>query len=1040
MHRSHNGTRPITLLILVVAVLASAAAAAGPTAVELTRDGDPSTWPTTDYRWWDVANNVFEAAYQAAYTYDQADVRLTYAGGPGATFAGHLSATNLKPNFAYQVKLVGKPTGIWDENGDDQANENIGYAGRWWRAQPSPANATDADYEAHKDDPAYIYEGYLLFDYFVTDRFGDAEVDLALDSSFHVLATDSQGSPGVCDGPFRWRTVVGSAADAAYAADVGPTDVGVYATWESTRPCAGELVLPDGVYDCRLVLTEESFHQTGAGSGTWAGAMRHDGIDFTISAAPTVDAHDYVDIGNPASEAGHAMLGWGPVEPDANGGTWGGIGGEIPPGRCRTVWSPAENAPVEPWSSLELDFGVSDTAAKCLKFRYLDGGSDDSFVLEIDGATVLTVAAPPTTETWRWAAVDVTGITGSHTVTFRATAPAGSYYDPYGQLAIDRIHVGAQITPVPANDSPDRVDVIRCGGVKRVDFRYSADCATPPIRGYSVRVRCPEGEDRLAFDAGDFAVNIVPEGLSASDVFWQVHRAPGAAAANDWTIDYAILGEAAALVGGIPDDVDLFAIDFHAGPAEGTGNVIIEEVVVGLIDGGQPPAVGGNSTTIALDCTAPDAVTGLTAFPGRDKIQVGWDPFGEPGCVLEVWRGLWTLAPPDTSVSAYPEYDDHVAPEDLQPPWPLDHGDLAPSGMWDLVRILPADRDSIVDFPNPPDGLRRGIYHYAVFAVDAAGNPGARPDAPARSTSYLLGDLPSRDGTLPADGAIAINPEINRLALCYGAADGATAYDPFCDVGPTHDMSAMGIPTTDDLIDFEDLMVFAINFNVELGKSSAAQGGPVAALTWTRIDETTWGLFLREPCADLRGLRLRADAPADAVGPVAAGSLIVAQDGPCFVANIDGRGLDAGLARLGAGIAGRGELLRVAAEPGLDLSNVMIDARNSANEKVVCDLDQTTGVEPVPTAFALSENYPNPFNPSTTIDFALPRPERVRLAVYDVDGRLVAALLDAPLPAGRHSATWTGRTDRGEIAASGIYFVRIEAGSFTGTRKMTLLK
>ena len=93
-----------------------------------------------------------------------------------------------------------------------------------------------------------------------------------------------------------------------------------------------------------------------------------------------------------------------------------------------------------------------------------------------------------------------------------------------------------------------------------------------------------------------------------------------------------------------------------------------------------------------------------------------------------------------------------------------------------------------------------------------------------------------------------------------------------------------------------------------------------------------------------------------------------------------------------------------------------------------------------PHAFALGENYPNPFNPTTRIDFTLPRSERVRLTVYDVTGRTVAVLVDAVRSAGRHAVTWNGRDAAGRPVASGVYLYRLEAGDVTATRRMVLMK
>lgn len=90
---------------------------------------------------------------------------------------------------------------------------------------------------------------------------------------------------------------------------------------------------------------------------------------------------------------------------------------------------------------------------------------------------------------------------------------------------------------------------------------------------------------------------------------------------------------------------------------------------------------------------------------------------------------------------------------------------------------------------------------------------------------------------------------------------------------------------------------------------------------------------------------------------------------------------------------------------------------------------------------ALHQNHPNPFNPSTTISFALPVESAVRLEVYDVSGRLVARLVDnVRLGAGAHDVEWNGRDVSGKTAASGIYVYRLTAGKETLSRKMVLLR
>ncbi len=90
--------------------------------------------------------------------------------------------------------------------------------------------------------------------------------------------------------------------------------------------------------------------------------------------------------------------------------------------------------------------------------------------------------------------------------------------------------------------------------------------------------------------------------------------------------------------------------------------------------------------------------------------------------------------------------------------------------------------------------------------------------------------------------------------------------------------------------------------------------------------------------------------------------------------------------------------------------------------------------------FALEQNFPNPFNPSTTIAFSIAEPGRVRLGIYDVAGRLVRTLVDERTSADHYIVEWDGYDNRGARVSSGVYFYRIVAGKHTQTRKMVLVE
>jgi hypothetical protein len=104
-----------------------------------------------------------------------------------------------------------------------------------------------------------------------------------------------------------------------------------------------------------------------------------------------------------------------------------------------------------------------------------------------------------------------------------------------------------------------------------------------------------------------------------------------------------------------------------------------------------------------------------------------------------------------------------------------------------------------------------------------------------------------------------------------------------------------------------------------------------------------------------------------------------------------------------------------------------------------------TSVEETPPAAPrltqLRQNYPNPFNPETTIRFTLAEADRVRLNVYDVQGRIVARLVDKKAPAGENQVRWVGRNDRGEPVASGVYFYRLTTDrGFAESKRMIVMK
>jgi hypothetical protein len=554
-------------------------------------------------------------------------------------------------------------------------------------------------------------------------------------------------------------------------------------------------------------------------------------------------------------------------------------------------------------------------------------------------------------------------------------------------------------------------------------FDYTPDPLSPAVKGYSVTV---ETSAAITFDDGDVHFTTLPSGATFIPQFTEV------TAGHKYIIDYAVLSPANT---GFTGPATLFTINFHAA-GEGAGTVHMSDLAFRDIDNEPVPVGAMGDAIVTVDCTAPGAVATVTASPGHRQVKVDWTASASTDLAgYEVWRAKWHRA--SVVVSAYPEYDDYA--DDATPTPPAAYGSWN-GGEWVLAATVPAGTLTCTDTGD----TNRGVYYYEVFAKDLAGNYSLPAVAIDRATNYWLGDV-RHDGAGDYDGIVNI-ADISSLGACYGTT--VPLLDPVSvaakvDVGPTDDRSRKGIPTTDSKINFEDLMVFAMNFGLSGPPAKALDptpGGSVA-LTWARLDDLNWSLRLDGPCAGLRGVNVSATLPQGVTARVEPGALISGQSDPTFVKNIGANGLDAGLAIFGenAAIAGTGELLRVTTTAAVDLSRLTITARGVANEDLGTTVTQPDGTS-LPRVFALAQNVPNPFNPMTKIGFALPADAAVRLRVFGVDGRLVRTLIDGRMTAGSHDVIWDGRSDSGRLVASGTYFCRIEAGADVQTRKMSLMK
>jgi len=94
----------------------------------------------------------------------------------------------------------------------------------------------------------------------------------------------------------------------------------------------------------------------------------------------------------------------------------------------------------------------------------------------------------------------------------------------------------------------------------------------------------------------------------------------------------------------------------------------------------------------------------------------------------------------------------------------------------------------------------------------------------------------------------------------------------------------------------------------------------------------------------------------------------------------------------------------------------------------------------VPATFTLHQNFPNPFNPITTLRYDLPKDNFVMLTVYDMLGREIAQLVNSNQQAGFKSVQWDATDSMGRPVSAGVYLYQIQAGEYVQTKKMVLLK
>lgn len=123
------------------------------------------------------------------------------------------------------------------------------------------------------------------------------------------------------------------------------------------------------------------------------------------------------------------------------------------------------------------------------------------------------------------------------------------------------------------------------------------------------------------------------------------------------------------------------------------------------------------------------------------------------------------------------------------------------------------------------------------------------------------------------------------------------------------------------------------------------------------------------------------------------------------------------------------------------LQDVSLSGQTSLSATISVSVSSETAEKPQePESFELKQNFPNPFNPETRIEYQLPREEFVELGIYNLGGQMIRSLVSENISSGFYAVVWDGRDDSRQLVGSGVYIMRLKAGAFVMNKRITLLR
>jgi hypothetical protein len=330
------------------------------------------------------------------------------------------------------------------------------------------------------------------------------------------------------------------------------------------------------------------------------------------------------------------------------------------------------------------------------------------------------------------------------------------------------------------------------------------------------------------------------------------------------------------------------------------------------------------------------------------------------------------------------------------------------------------------------------------------------PNIEVTANNYIKGDVSDPAGTAKGepDGCLSFDPEFVWLAVAYLTSTGDAYFDPYLDFAPTSNGQPDGYSLPDGNVNFEDLVMFALNYrdhrcatkageqprNVVRPGAVASQINVTAEFpSYARAGAEIEVPFRIDNTSGIVGYRMifEYDRSSMELVSIRPGEAYESIDQSFFYQNEKSNDLDVSSVILDQKDLEGEEFMvatfRMTMTGAISIEEKDLDIRDGQNYSPQVFFNAAS-VNVLPTEFALSQNYPNPFNPTTDIELALPAASRYELVIYNVIGQEVDRF-EGYSDGGFVTITWDASG-----YSSGVYLYRVVAGEFSQTKKMVLLK